>query len=174
MCQPCALNQWLTTVTAPHGSHLAQVPIEKDMSIADQLQAALDATGVSQAELARRLARMDGKTAGGKRRGLLKILGNPDYIPRRKSLVAIEVALELEAGYFKPPHRDATRDRRARLEVEVADLTVGLAAAKTSHERLRKRVATQAKQIAQLQQDVRLLLLSRPEGPATHLEQSGP
>lgn len=131
-------------------------------------------TRVSQAELGRRLAAADGGDPESRRRWLLKILKDPEMIPEPESLTEIETALGLRTGYFRAPERAAIRARREGLEVEVADLTVGLAAAKTSHERLRKRVATQAKQIAQLQEDVRLLLRSQPEGPATHLEQSGP
>lgn len=83
-------------------------------SISDQYAAALKETGVSQKELARRLAGTDDhKKVEVKRRWLAKIAKGEVKRPR---MGAVERALSLPSGYFRLPTVKEVRRRQVHLE----------------------------------------------------------
>lgn len=105
------------------GHTLAQVPENVDPpSIGEQLADALETASVSQNELARRLAKLDGTQSESKRRWLLKVLRDDLDAP---DMSEIEVALSLPRGHFVLPTAQQVQRRRVRLEeleAEVARL----------------------------------------------------
>lgn len=100
---------------------MAQVPAE-ETSVQAQVRQAIDAAGVSVAELGRRLARADGGNPESKRRWLMKLLSGGVETPEQESLDGIALALGLDAGSLTTTTRARAAARRADLEEEVADL----------------------------------------------------
>lgn len=89
-------------------------------SVGEQLADALEAAGVSQSELARRLAPSGDETKQeSKRRWIAKIL--KDKIAR-PGMGPVEQALSLPPGYFRLPTAVQARRRRVRLEELEAEL----------------------------------------------------
>ena len=95
---------------------------ESEDTVGAQLDAALEATKVSQRELARRLALADGTKPESKRRWLAKVLADEVEEPEPASLAAIAKALELPADYFKvtPAIRENRRQTIASLQAQLA------------------------------------------------------
>lgn len=92
------------------------------LTIADQLENALQQTGVSQSELARRLSSKT-SSAASERRWLLKVLRGDVEAPEPESLAAIEHHLDLGDGYFVVPTAEQRRTRTIRLEELAAKQT---------------------------------------------------
>lgn len=113
---------WRTSATPTLSGHLAPVPpAEAPTSIGEQLAAALQETGVSARELARRLAAADGSLSESKRRWIQKVLADELEAP---SMDAVAKALKKPRGYFQAPPRESRRrlGRLEELEGEVARL----------------------------------------------------
>jgi len=121
LCQEGACKSWRTSAAPSQNPHLAQVPESED-TVGAQLDAALEATKVSQRELARRLALADGTKPESKRRWLAKVLADEVEEPEPASLAAIAKALELPADYFKvtPAIRENRRQTIASLQAQLA------------------------------------------------------
>lgn len=121
MCQEGARNFWRTIADATSGADLAPVPEDQaPPSVGEQLAQALHETGVSQKELARRLAGTDDhKKVENKRRWLAKIARGE---LKRPGMVAVEQALSLPSGYFQFPTPAQVRRQQDRLEVVEGDL----------------------------------------------------
>jgi hypothetical protein len=88
-------------------------------SIGDQLADALEASGVNQSELARRLSRVDGATVDSKRRWILKVLNDEIDAPEMAQVAA---ALSLPRDHFAVPTPQQTQRRRVRLEELAAEV----------------------------------------------------
>lgn len=118
-------------------------PKEVTPSIGEQLAEALENAGVSQKELARRIAGPDRHEAESKRRWILKVLRG-DVV--RPNMAEVEAALSLPAGHFVIPAPAQQEDRRVRLEELQAEV-----------ERLRKQlddfVAATTARLADLEDD---------------------
>lgn len=96
---------------------MAPVPGVRAKPVAEQLAAALKATKVSQKELSRRLAALDGSDAEIRRRWIGKVLRpNPKqgvYHPERWKMNQVADALGLPHTYFKIPAAPKAADRAA-------------------------------------------------------------
>lgn len=121
LCQGCARKLWRTSAGRLRRRHLAPVPENED-TVGAQLEAALEASKVSQRELARRLAVADGTKPESKRRWLAKVLADEVEEPEPDSLAAIAKALGLPAGHFKvrPAVRQSRRQTIASLQEQLA------------------------------------------------------
>lgn len=106
------------------GPDLAPVPEDQaPPSIGEQLAQALSETGVSQRQLAQRLAGTDNvKKIEAKRRWLAKI---NEGIIKRPGMAAVERALSLPRGYFRfptPVQIQRQQDRQEELEARLAEV----------------------------------------------------
>lgn len=128
MRQEGAKNNWLTSALGRPRTCLAQVPDEPNSefeTIGEQLKRALEETGVSQRQLSKRLASRT-SSAESERRWLQKVLSDDVLFPEPESIAAIEVALELAAGYFVIPSQQQI-DSRALSIREMRGLLESLA-----------------------------------------------
>lgn len=109
---------------------LAPVSRPQPPPFAEQLRALLDETGVSQRELARRLADQDGGKPESKRRWLVKVLDGSVEEPSAQSVAAIERALRRKGAFtLPPPEQRLSRDSRLEaLEEEARERTAAIAA----------------------------------------------
>lgn len=111
----CASSCWLTTGNRNRQPNLAPVPGVRAKPVADQLAAALKATKVSQKELSRRLAAIDGSAPETARRWIGKVLHpNPKdgvYHPEQWKMNQVAEALGVPHTYFKIPARPKQVDR---------------------------------------------------------------
>lgn len=129
----------------------------------EQLETVMRRKRVSQRELSRRLANLDGSKPESKRRWLVKVL-NGDVEPGEESAAELEQALALNGGYFKlsgPAAPRSRKDRLQALEATVAALERELDASKQAHRLLLRRVQALEQEQAGRKQSQRVARSSR-------------